>query len=241
MKKLDVFQIKVFALVLMLMDHLWFAFPQVFPMWFHPISRVVSPIFAFLLVEGFFHTRDRKKYNLRLWGWAAFMQLGDIAINILLKSKEVSVYNNIFLTLALGLTIISVIENSKSKVGANKLMLITVSILLLPLSIFVEGGMAVIPFILITYLFRESDNKKIIGYVILSVILFKMSYVPYPTVKETIEMLMFNSDFLLILAVPFILMYNGERGINNKFSKYLFYVFYPLHLWTLALIEFALK
>lgn len=241
MKKLDVFQIKVFALVLMLMDHLWFAFPQVFPIWFHPISRVVSPIFAFLLVEGFFHTRDRKKYNLRLWGWAAFMQLGDIAINILLKSKEVSVYNNIFLTLALGLTIISVIENSKSKVGANKLMLITVSILLLPLSIFVEGGMAVIPFILITYLFRESDNKKIIGYVILSVILFKMSYVPYPTVKETIEMLMFNSDFLLILAVPFILMYNGERGINNKFSKYLFYVFYPLHLWTLALIEFALK
>lgn len=241
MKKLDAFQIKVFALVLMLMDHLWFAFPQVFPIWFHPISRVVSPIFAFLLVEGFFHTRDRKKYNLRLWGWAAFMQLGDIAINILLKSKEVSVYNNIFLTLALGLTIISVIENSKSKVGANKLMLITVSILLLPLSIFVEGGMAVIPFILITYLFRESDNKKIIGYVILSVILFKMSYVPYPTVKETIEMLMFNSDFLLILAVPFILMYNGERGINNKFSKYLFYVFYPLHLWTLALIEFALK
>ena len=241
MKKLDAFQIKVFALVLMLMDHLWFAFPQVFPIWFHPISRVVSPIFAFLLVEGFFHTRDRKKYNLRLWGWAAFMQLGDIAINILLKSKEVSVYNNIFLTLALGLTIISVIENSKSKVGANKLMLITVSILLLPLSIFVEGGMAVIPFILITYLFRESDNKKIIGYVILSVILFKMSYVPYPTVKETIEMLMFNSDFLLILAVPFILMYNGERGINNKFSKYLFYVFYPLHLWVLALIEFALK
>ena len=241
MKKLDAFQIKVFALVLMLMDHLWFAFPQVFPMWFHPISRVVSPIFAFLLVEGFFHTRDRKKYNLRLWGWAAFMQLGDIAINILLKSKEVSVYNNIFLTLALGLTIISVIENSRSKVGANKLILIAVSILLLPLSIFVEGGMTVIPFILITYLFRESDNKKIIGYIILSAILFKMSYVLYPTVKETIEMLMFNSDFLLILAVPFILMYNGERGINNKFSKYLFYVFYPLHLWVLALIEFALK
>ncbi len=92
MKKLDAFQIKVFALVLMLLDHLWFAFPHVFPMWFHPISRVVSPIFAFLLVEGFFHTRDRKKYNLRLWGWAVFMQLGNIAINILLKSKEVSVY-----------------------------------------------------------------------------------------------------------------------------------------------------
>ncbi|MGL4914437.1 MAG: TraX family protein, partial [Romboutsia sp.] len=56
MKKLNAFQIKVFALILMLMDHLYFAFPQVFPLWFHPLSRVVSPIFAFLLVEGFFHT-----------------------------------------------------------------------------------------------------------------------------------------------------------------------------------------
>ena len=241
MKKLNAFQIKVFALILMLMDHLYFAFPQVFPLWFHPLSRVVSPIFAFLLVEGFFHTRNRKKYNLRLWGWAAFMQVGNIAINTLLKSKEVSVHNNIFLTLALGLTIISILEYSKDKVGANKLMLIAGSILLLPLSIFTEGGIAVIPFILITYLFRDSNNKKIIGYVILSTLLFIMSYAAYPTIEETINMLMFNSDFLLILVVPFILMYNGERGMNNKFSKYLFYVFYPLHLWIIALIEFTLK
>ncbi|MGL5348152.1 MAG: TraX family protein [Peptostreptococcaceae bacterium] len=241
MKKLNAFQIKVFALILMLMDHLYFAFPKVFPLWFHPLSRVVSPIFAFLLVEGFFHTRNRKKYNIRLWGWAVFMQVGNIAINTILKSKEVSVHNNIFLTLALGLTIISILEYSKKKVGANKLMLITAAILLLPLSILTEGGIAVIPFILITYLFRNSNNKKIIGYVILSALLFIMSYAAYPTIEETINMLMYNSDFLLILAVPFILMYNGERGMNNKFSKYLFYVFYPLHLWVIALIEFTLK
>ncbi|WP_286183920.1 TraX family protein [Clostridium sp. CCUG 7971] len=68
-----------------------------------------------------------------------------------------------------------------------------------------------------------------------------MDFVWYGNIKETIDMLMFNSDFLLILAVPFILAYNGERGINNKFSKYLFYVFYPLHLWVLAILQFILK
>jgi hypothetical protein len=241
MKKLNAFQIKVFALVLMLMDHLWFAFPGIFPMWFHPLSRVVSPIFAFLLVEGFFYTRSRLKYNIRLWGWAAFMQVGNIIMNVLLKSREVSVHNNIFATLALGLTIISIIEYSKNKTGVSKLLLLVLAIILIPLCIFTEGGMAVLPFILITYLFRGNTKKQIIGYVIFSILLFVMSYNQYPTVKETIEMLMFNSDFLFILVVPFMLMYNGERGMNNKFSKYLFYVFYPLHLWLLAIVEFYIN
>ncbi len=241
MKKLNAFQIKVFALVLMLMDHLGSAFPQIFPMWFHPLSRVVSPIFAFLLVEGFFYTRSRLKYNIRLWGWAAFMQVGNIIMNVLLKSREVSVHNNIFATLALGLTIISIIEYSKNKTGVSKLLLMILAIILIPLCIFTEGGMAVLPFILITYSFRGNTKKQIIGYIIFSILLFVMSYNQYPTVKETIEMLMFNSDFLFILVVPFMLMYNGERGMNNKFSKYLFYVFYPLHLWLLAIVEFYIN
>lgn len=241
MKKLNAFQIKVFALIVMLMDHLWFAFPNVFPIWFHPLSRLVSPVFAFLLVEGFFHTRSRLKYNIRLWGWAAFMQAGDMVMSVALKSKGVTVHNNIFATLALGLTIISIIEYSKSKNGASKLMLMTLAIVLIPLGIFTEGGIAVLPFILITYSFRGNNKKQIIGYIVLSLVLFVMSYSPYPSIKETIDMLMFNSDFLFILVIPFMLMYNGERGMNNKFSKYLFYVFYPLHLWILAIIEFMLK
>lgn len=241
MKKLNAFQIKVFALIVMLMDHLWFAFPNVFPIWFHPLSRLVSPVFAFLLVEGFFHTRSRLKYNIRLWGWAAFMQAGDMVMSVALKSKGVTVHNNIFATLALGLTIISIIEYSKSKNGASKLMLMTLAIVLIPLGIFTEGGIAVLPFILITYSFRGNNKKQIIGYIILSILLFATSYNQYPTAKETIDMLMFNSDFLFILVIPFMLMYNGERGMNNKFSKYLFYVFYPLHLWILAIIEFMLK
>ena len=78
-------------------------------------------------------------------------------------------------------------------------------------------------------------------YVCLSIVLFIMSYKSYSTVKETISRLMFNSDFLFILVVPFILLYNGKRGINNKFSKYLFYIFYPLHLWIIAILQFRFQ
>ncbi|WP_374705328.1 hypothetical protein [Paenibacillus radicis (ex Gao et al. 2016)] len=49
---------------------------------------------------------------------------------------------------------------------------------------------------------------------------------------------MVNSDFLFITVIPFILLYNGERGLSNRFAKYLFSVFYPLHLWILKTAEF---
>ena len=69
-----------------------------------------------------------------------------------------------------------------------------------------------------------------------------MNYVQFDTIQESINMMLtMNSDFLIILAVPFMLSYNGERGVNNKFSKYLFYVFYPLHLWILEIMKFVLK
>ena len=84
-------------------------------------------------------------------------------------------------------------------------------------------------------------KKTIIGYAILSILLFIMSFQQMDTLEMTINMLMFNSDFLLILVVPFILLYNGERGPSNKFNKYLFYVFYPLHLWLLAIIEYVIS
>jgi len=80
-----------------------------------------------------------------------------------------------------------------------------------------------------------------LGYVLLSIGLFIISYVPYETAFETILILMINSDFLFITVIPFILLYNGQRGLSLSFSEYLFYVFYPLHLWLLKTVEFILK
>ncbi len=158
-----------------------------------------------------------------------------------MKSKEVSVYNNIFLTLALGFTIINLIEFSKKREGSKKIMILLPAISLIPLCLFTEGRIVLIPFILITYLFRGNMKKQMILYTILSALIFFTSYTQYSTINETIEMLMFNSDFLFILVVPFIFLYNGKRGINNKFSKYLFYIFYPLHLWLIAILQFRFK
>lgn len=237
MKVLNGFQIKLLALVLMVMDHLYISFPQVFPLWFHPLSRIAAPAFAFLLVEGFFHTKSKLLYNFRLFSFAIFMMIGNGIINAVLSSKDIYVHNNIFLTLALGLTIMNILEISKTKRGKKKNGLIIAVIILIALGMFNEGGLVLIPFILITYFFRGNRKKELLGYAVLSILLFMTNYVAYPTLKETIDMLLFNSDFLFILVVPFIILYNGQRGPSSRFAKYLFYIFYPLHLWTLAIIK----
>jgi hypothetical protein len=43
----------------------------------------------------------------------------------------------------------------------------------------------------------------------------------------------------VFLAIPLLSRYNGELG-GNKNSKWIFYIFYPLHLFILGLIKYGL-
>ncbi|EEK76555.1 TraX [Bacillus cereus R309803] len=45
-----------------------------------------------------------------------------------------------------------------------------------------------------------------------------------------------NYQWMMIFALPFLLLYNGERGYNKTWAKYMFYVFYPVHIWMLYII-----
>lgn len=45
----------------------------------------------------------------------------------------------------------------------------------------------------------------------------------------------------IVLSVPVIMMYNGQRGGNpkiNKIMKWFFYIYYPLHLFIIGYIQF---
>ena len=55
----------IIAMTLMLMDHLW---ATLLPAqdWLTCIGRIAFPVFAFMTVEGYFHTHNLKKYMLRL-------------------------------------------------------------------------------------------------------------------------------------------------------------------------------
>lgn len=50
--------------------------------------------------------------------------------------------------------------------------------------------------------------------------------------------LTFDNEWMMISVIPFIWLYNGQRGKKSWLSKYFFYIIYPAHLWLLMIIKY---
>ena len=196
-------------------------------------------------VEGFLYTRDRFKYNARIFLWAGIMFAGNFGLNLLLQQESLVVYNNIFYTLAVGVLALNAWAFPVEKIKINQTLAKIIKVLIAVLvSIYAcvayEGSPAMIPFMFICYFLRDKVKLRNIVTILFCVLLFILDFDILPTMEQTIRLMMFNSDWLLFTVLPFLSLYNGERGPNTPFSKYLFYVFYPAHLWNIALIGYLL-
>ena len=240
--------LKLMMMGLMLLDHLVPLLPPQFRVPIHMVTRCVAVFFGFMAVEGVHYTKNRKNYLLRLYGWATIMFIGNTLLNtLIIKDPMYFSYNNIFLTLAVGVTILLLIDFSKNvkkpffKISTIILAIILILAVLLGL-IPTEGGFVVIPFMFLSYFFRDNAKKRDISYLIFAIFLLIMpilglSNYSFEAIKLQLEG---NPEFLFITVLPFIHLYNGKRGSANPFFKYLFYVFYPAHLWIITLLNFYL-
>lgn len=156
-------------------------------------------------------------------------------------SKGLYISNNIFFTLALGVLMLNILEQGRSTSHRWKKVLCIggVAAVLVLGAVLAEGGIIVLPFMLTAYVLRDRVALRNGLWLAGSAVLLALSYVPYPTRFETLVMLGYNSDFLFVLAIPFLMLYNGECGPKTAASKYLFYGFYPLHLWVIGLLALA--
>lgn len=194
------------------------------------IGRMAFPIYCFLLVEGFLHTRSVKKYAVRLF---IFALISEISFDLALTGEWWNLqYSNVFFTLLIGLLLIwglSYIERfyefwqeKKWDDFVGKLICgVAGGFVAIVLGRFAETilmtdyGMAGVFAIAVLYLVRK---MKEIAFVLAVMLLSVMSS---------------STEILALLMLVPLMKYNGARG---KSTKYVFYAFYPVHLFILALI-----
>ena len=230
------FTLKIIALSAMFFDHLAVVFPDVFPFWFRGIGRLAWPIFAYLLAEGFRHTKAPEKFLMRLFAFALISEIPyDLAMG---NAISFTADTNIFYTLFLGGIAICLCEHLKERRGWQTMAFITA---LLPTAILAEilsadyGGLGVL-FIYAMYAIKP-HTARLITLGVFTLSQFIPLAVAYPLGIEIPLKYLLMIPFALA-AVPIIGFYNGKRGYS---AKWLFYGFYPVHLTVLAVISVMLN
>lgn len=226
MKALSNNQLKLIALGSMTVDHIGMVlFPQL--QWMRILGRLAFPIFAYMIAEGCRHTRNLDRYFATMALFALVCQ----AVDFLARG---SLYMRILVTFTLSISLVWLFkkaEKTKNHLWTALLVLWLVAVnficaqlpQLLPGTDFsVDYGFigVLIPFALT--LVKGKSNQLII----LSVLLAALSL-------GSVQI-----QWFCLLAVPLLWLYNGQRGKWKL--KWLFYIYYPLHLVVIYFISFLL-
>lgn len=182
------------------------------------IGRVAFPIYCFLLVQGYEHTRSRTKYALRLF---LFALISELPFDLLFNGKVLEFgYQNVFFTLWIGLLTMMAFEWVESQQRLHSILRVL-------------GMIAVLVAGLLAAHFLQTDYAATGVMCIMALYIFRW--------KKSYQIIAGCVAFLWELTAPLAFIpigfYNGRRG---RQIKYFFYAFYPVHLLVLYLICMAL-
>lgn len=223
-------QLKLTAIISMLIDHVnksmiypnlvsATGFIAVVSNIFDVIGRIAFPLFCFMVVEGFFKTRSRKKYLLNL---LIFGVISEIPFDIFVTASFYNIYcQNVMFTLALVLATVWAIDVLKLKMqNKPKSLWYFVSIMIVMFMCIVASALSVdyeYHAILIGYFFYLFYNSRVLA-------------IPFCYAS------MYTQPWAL-LGFGLTLTYNGKRGKQNKMLNYWFY---PVHLAILGILRIYL-
>lgn len=218
--------LKIIAVVCMLIDHLAFLILPHLELFSEPIGlfgkeftiiklgrligRVAFPIFAFLITEGFLHTKNHKKYGINLF---AFALVSEIPYNLFLSGKIFNINSqNVYFTLFLGFLALYVLDNIKNDT---------------------EKAIYIFGIVVLSLVLKGDYGVK--GVILILVLYLLKNQLPLASV---LSLGLLSGGVAAWCAFLPINMYNGKRGfIKGKATKYAFYAFYPVHLLILFAIK----
>lgn len=249
--RLDGAAIKLIAAALMVLDHIYQLFYSLgAPLWFRLVGRTVAPVFAFFSAEAFFYTRSKRRYMCRLYLGFAAMRTIEVLFLQDLYIAGARVDNNIFETLFLGTVYMWAVDRLRGWAAEKKtkqlvcgilalllpyifahmalasvavsVPLYTVLSCLVPNIILTEGGIFFVSLCAVFYILHENRAAQLLALAGYSA----YAYLYYGA-----------SQWVMVFAAVWLLLYNGKPG---RMPKSFFYVFYPAHLYILIFIAAAI-
>lgn len=253
--------LKIIAIIIMVTDHIaGYLYQEFNPDTYYilrSIGRIAMPIFAYLIVQGFFYTKNLKKYIFRVFILATITQIGLFILGFINHEyypnyrTGVNNYLGVVYSYFLSLVLLTVIDRKTiiKKLNEKQNLFVRINmfilILLAYLNLQIEFDM-VVPFIILELygiekifekdnklLLKQAENsKKRILYIFLILICLTIStcFIGYSS----------GCKYAMIAAVIFIALYSGDSGKRNNFIKYAFYLVFPLQhivLYLLAMIK----
>lgn len=231
----------IIAMALMLCDHAWATIFGQYTI-LNDLGRVAYPIFAFMLVEGFYYTSNLKKYILRM---LVFAFISEIPFNLMTNGVFIYPYHqNVMWTFAIALLLMAWIEQTRKKGVLWKSILVSILAtgigFLAGFASFADyfgfGVLAIFTF----YFFRGKKWWNYVGQVVCLYCIFVEGLGGYCHIVtifgHTFEVV--QEGFALFALIP-IWLYNGKKGYNAKWFKYFCYSFYPAHIFILYLMRFV--
>lgn len=223
-KCLNTNHLKFIAIFCMLIDHLVKIklIPEL--LIFIIIGRIAFPIFAYCLAEGLYYTHSKKKYFLIM---LLFAFLSEIPFDLNKGYFFYMGHQNVLFTFSIAILTVMIIERIKYK--GIKLFVCFCSFILATVYCVDYFGFGVLFVLFLYYLKKNKEKFKNTTYwtfIFLSMTLFSVCFFLFDAIEQI---------FCLLSIIP-LYLYNGEKGKIK--IKYLFYLFYPLHLLIIFFIKY---
>ena len=204
--------LKVIAMISMVIDHIALYLMEHGTVLYETmrcIGRIAFPVFAFLIAEGFIHTRSRYRFFFTLLGFAVISEIPWYLLN------GADGTHNVMFTLALGVATLMVLENIQQHSMVLGFIW-TLGLAGLASWLGVDYEWRGILLIVIFYLFNGHGHTF-----------------PYNRDMQffcTLALMMDYGVIGAVIACIILYLYNGKRGfVQGSIAKYGFYAFYPVH------------
>ena len=220
------FALHIWAMLLMLCDHLQLTLLPDLPI-LRCVGRLAFPLFAFMAVEGYLHTRSLKKYLLRLLMLAV---ISEIPFDLLVSGSVFDpMHQNVIWTIILGLCCIRAFENISADLKKMLSAVVIIASLAAAIIARVDYSSAGVLTLLAFYAFRGNTVRcrlmQLLSLAFINLVLLGGIEFAFPY------------QALAVLSLPIIWLYDGSQGPHNGFIKAANYLLYPAHMLILALFS----